>query len=132
MIIAFHVPVFKKDSVYGMVSGVTLDASRTAVESVLVQQLGFLAPERMIPLMQVQEGLAEQLIVQVNSDDFQHAMVINEVVPAYELRPNQPSFLEEHLLRQNAQVVAHDGPVGRVGAIHLVAGSAQILSLIHI
>lgn len=130
MIISFHVPVFGSESVYGLVSGVMLDTSRTAVDSILVQQLGFLAPERLIPLTQVQQGLAERLIVQLRSEDFQHAMVFNEFVPAYEFCPSPPAFIEEHLLRQNAQIVARDGPVGRVGAIHLAAGSAQISMLV--
>lgn len=119
MLLSLYTPVLCAETLCGVVSGVLLDPTRRHVAFILVQQLGLLAPERMLPLTDVSAADAHALQLHPNEEALTEYGAFSEPVSAYHLEPEPPSWTEEHMLRHGARVIAVDGPIGRVGALLL-------------
>lgn len=130
MLIPFHGSVLCGASICGYVSGVIIDSAQQAVTALLVQQLGLLAPERIIPLTLITDTDSHPMPLALEPHSFDEQSAFYEPVSAYQLTPTVPPALEPHLLRNGACVVATDGPVGRIGALLLKPESADIMAII--
>lgn len=119
MLLALHVPVLCADTICGVVSGILLDAARRHVAYVLVQQLGLLGPERLVPPSAISAADARALRLRIDEEALIEYDVFDEPVSAYRLEPEPPTWTEAHMLRHAARVLATDGPIGRVGALAL-------------
>ncbi|ACL26331.1 hypothetical protein [Chloroflexus aggregans] len=131
MLLSLHATVYCHTTPCGVVSGVFFDRPSLRLTSILVQEQGLLAAERLVPVLAIDSVTDNTITLTITDDEFTECDPFSEPIELYHLTPELSTITDLPLLRHHARVLASDGFIGRLSALHLDADWQIVAILLH-
>ncbi|GIW01636.1 hypothetical protein [Roseiflexus sp.] len=131
MLLSLHATVYCHTTPCGVVSGVFFDRPSLRLTSILVQEQGLLAAERLVPVLAIDSVTDNTITLTITDDEFTECNPFSEPIEMYHLDPEPSTAIQLPLLRRHARVMSSNGRIGRVSALHLDADWRIVAILLH-